>query len=86
MREIQRNYSALIRQARFSRRPVVLGSHGRPRAVLMDIGSFQRLTDKSSSVQKIQWKDVSKFLSSIASQGRQDLSLADFIRHDRRTH
>ena len=86
MREIQRNYAELIQRARHQGRPLILGSHGKARAVLMDIGSFQRLTRQSSTQQTVQWKTVSDLLKRITKRGKQNISLSDFIRHDRGSH
>ena len=86
MREIQRNYASLIKTARHSGQPLIFGSHGKAQAVLMDIASFRSLTSRSDSKKDLKWRDFSESLRLISKRGKQQISLADFIRHDRRSH
>jgi PHD/YefM family antitoxin component YafN of YafNO toxin-antitoxin module len=87
MREMQRNYSKLIRQARSTRRPVFLGARGKTQAVLMEIGGYERLAAQTQvGKRERSWAETSRILDSIAKSGRQNVSLSDFVVRDRKRH
>jgi len=87
MREMQRNYSRIIRTARTSRRPVFLGSRGVPHAVLLDIGKFERLVSQARKKrQRMQWRSMERTLDRIAVRGKQGTNLSRFVRYDRKAH
>lgn len=84
MREIQRNYTNLIKMARRRGKPLILGSHGKAQAVLMDIGTFQRISQGSDKHKRVVWSQASELLDRISKKGKQDISLSDFILNDRK--
>ena len=87
MREMQRNYSKIIKRAQTSRSPIFLGSRGKIKAVLLDIVGFERLTSNArKNRKKMQWNTMRRTLDRIAAAGRQDVTLSDFIVHDRKAH
>lgn len=86
MREVQRHYGALINKARVGRRPLFLGSHGKPQGVLMDIETWRRLSQRADTAQHLQWNVIASVLDRIAGEGKQDVTLSDFVRHDRTAH
>lgn len=87
MREIQRNYKKLLEEARKKRAPVFLGAHKTPQAVLIDIDEYRKLKEKSIRAARTRnWKEIEAVLDRIAAQGRQGISLAKFVQHDRQTH
>lgn len=87
MREIQRNYKRILQKARGQKSPVFLGKYGKVQAVLMDIEEFERLERKSDIARKEkEWKRIEAVLNRIAKEGRQDVSLSEYVRYDRQTH
>lgn len=87
MREIQRNYKRILQKAREQKSPVFLGVYGKPQAVLMDIEEFERLRGKKKYKQsEKEWEELKKELDYLARQGKQNISLAQFVRQDRQRH
>ncbi|MEK7542661.1 MAG: type II toxin-antitoxin system prevent-host-death family antitoxin [Patescibacteria group bacterium] len=87
MREIQRNYKSVLEKAKTQKGPVFLGAHGKVQAVLMDIESFEKLEKKADiAKRKKEWEKVEAALNRIAKEGRQDISLSEYVRYDRQAH
>ena len=87
MREMQRNYSKIIKRAQMSRNPVFLGSRGKIKAVLLGIVGFEQLISKAQKNRKrTKWQSTKRTLDRIIAHGRQDVMLSDFINHDRQSH
>lgn len=87
MREIQRNYNKILERARRERRPIFLGPHGSPKAVIMDIKDFEKLEKREQRAKRrSKWQEIERVLNHVANQGRQSISLSDFILHDRQSH
>ena len=87
MREIQRNYKKILKEARKSARPVFLGAYGKPEAVLMDIKDFEKLQgDRIRTNTKKKWEDLRKELDYLTRQGEQNVDLVEFLRQDRQSH
>lgn len=87
MREMQRNYSKVIKQARTSRRPVFLSSRGKPEAVLLDVVSYESLRNAQQRQRKGRdWAEIKKALDQIRSHGKKNVTLSDFIHEDRQRH
>lgn len=85
MREIQRNYRQLIDRVKRTRQPIYLGAHLKPEAVLLDVEVYENLKKKNQG-KKITWPEMKARLDWIASGGRQDTNLAQFIHDDRQRH
>ena len=86
MREMQRNYSSLIRQAKRTRRPVFLASRGKTEGVLLDVASYEEIQEVKSSHKKRSWEDIKSALKSIRASGKQNVSLSAFVHEDRQRH
>lgn len=87
MREIQRNYKRILREAESKKGPVFLGSHGKPQAVLMDIEAFERLQNRKKQKNNLkEWRELRREFDELAHQGEQNVNLAQLIRRDRQSH
>lgn len=87
MREMQRNYKNILNTAKVLKKPVLLGSHGKVQAVVMDIEDYRRLEAKLRITrQKRGWKEAEAMFDRLAAGGVQNVLLADFVHHDRQAH
>lgn len=87
MREIQRNYKEIFEKAKREKKPLFLGAHGKPEAVVLDIDVFRNLQKKiGREVKKRHWGDIYRALERLSGLGRQNISLSDFIHNDRKAH
>ena len=87
MREVQRNYKKIFARAQRSKEPLVLGVRGKPQVVVMGVEAFGKMHgDVAEKQREKKWDAIFRTLDRLAKQGRQDVSLAEFVVRDRQTH
>lgn len=84
LRQMQRNYRKLIDEVKRTKRPLYLGARLQPEAVLLDVGTFERM--QAQKAKKMGWSETKRRLDWIANGGRQNVDLSKFIHEDRKRH
>ena len=51
--EFRANAAAFVEQVQVTHRPIVLTQHGRSAAVLLDVGEYERLTERAEVLEDI---------------------------------
>ena len=84
-RELQRNYRQLINRVKTTKRPIYLGTHLKPEAVLVDLDEFNKLHQPQFRTQT--WEEIKRDLDAIRAHSKPSKkSLAEFIHEDRQRH
>ena len=85
VREVQRNYRKLVNKAKRDKKPIFLGAHFKPEAVIMDYNFYKILEQRPRNRNKT-WQEIKKSLYWIAKGGKQKTSLSKFVYEDRKRH
>lgn len=87
MRQIQRNYKKIFEKVEKIKKPLLLTRHNKPKVVVLDIETFQKLKEKAKRQLRItDWKKIYQDLDQIVRKGRKNVNLAEFIIRDRESH